>query len=109
MSESREERLAKNEATFRTLNENIQSIAIALGGDDPFEFICECATIGCFERISLSLKDYEQVRDDGARFLVVAGHEDMELERVIAVHGEYVVVEKDGIAGLVAHETDPRA
>ena len=109
MSEDREERLAKNEATFRILNENILSIAATLGGDEPFEFICECATSGCFERLSLTLKEYERVRSDGTHFLVAAGHEDIEVEQVIATRDEYVVVEKDGIAGLVAHEADPRA
>jgi hypothetical protein len=109
VSEAREERLAKNEATFRVLNENILSIASTLGGDEPFEFICECATPGCFERLSLTLKEYERVRSDGAHFLIAAGHEDIEVEQVIAVRDEFAVVEKDGIAGLVAHEEDPRA
>lgn len=109
MSEAREERLAKNEATFRLLNENILSIAATLGGDAPFEFICECATSGCFERLSLTLKEYERVREDGAHFLLAPGHEDIELEQVIAHRGDFVVVEKDGIAGLVAHDENPRA
>ena len=108
MDEAREERLAKNEATFRILNENILSIASTLGGGAPFEFICECATSGCFERLSLTLKEYERVREHGTHFLLVAGHEDIEVEQVIVVHDNYVVVEKDGIAGLVAHEANPR-
>ena len=107
--ESREERLAKNETTFRVLNENILSVAATLGGDEPFEFICECSTVGCFERLSLTLREYERVRGDGTHFLVAAGHEDIELEQVIAVRDRFVVVEKDGIAGLVAHESDPRS
>jgi hypothetical protein len=109
MSEAHEERLAKNEATFRVLNENILSIASGLGGNEPFEFICECSTSGCFERLSLTLKEYERVREDGAHFLLAPGHEDIEIEQVVAERGEFVVVEKDGVAGLVAHEEDPRA
>ena len=109
VSEAREERLAKNEATFRVLNENILSIASTLGGDEPFEFICECATSGCFERLSLTLKEYERVRSDGAHFLIAAGHEDIEVEQVIIVKDEFAVVEKDGIAGLVARDEDPRS
>ena len=108
MSEGREERLAKNEATFRILNENIQNIAATLGGDEPFQFICECATAGCFERVTLTLEEYERVREDGTHFLLVAGHEDIEVEQVIAHRAEYIVVEKDGIAGLIAHEENPR-
>jgi hypothetical protein len=109
VSEAREERLAKNEATFRILNENIQNIASTLGGTQPFEFICECATIGCFERLTLTLQEYERIREDGAHFLLAPGHEDIEVEQVIAHRAAYVVVEKDGVAGLIAHEQNPRA
>jgi hypothetical protein len=109
MSEAREERLAKNETLFRTLNENIVALAGSLGGATPYEFVCECATSGCFERLMLTLREYEAVRADGTRFLVKSGHEDIEVEQVVAVHDEYVVVEKDGVAALVALEDDPRA
>lgn len=109
VSEAREERLAKNEATFRALNENIQNLAATLGGREPFEFICECATAGCFERVALTLAEYERIRADGAHFVLVAGHEDIEIEQVIADRDAYVVVEKDGLAGLVAHAENPRA
>jgi hypothetical protein len=109
MSEAREERLAKNEDLFRSLNENISGLAGTLGGETPYEFICECSTSGCFERILMTLREYEHVREDGTRFLVKDGHEDIEIEQVVAVHPGYVLVEKDGVAGLVALEGDPRA
>lgn len=108
MSEAREERLAQNEVLFRVLNENIQNIASTLGQGAPFEFICECATSGCFERLTLTLEEYESVRLDGTHFLVAAGHEDIEVEQVVEVRENYVVVEKDGTAGIVALEEDPR-
>jgi hypothetical protein len=108
VSEEREERLAKNESIFRVLNENIEGLASTLSGEAPFEFICECSTSGCFERLALTLKEYERVREDGAHFLLAAGHEDIEIELVIEVHDRYVVVEKDGLAGLIAHHDNPR-
>jgi hypothetical protein len=109
MSEAREQRLAHNEVIFRTINENIIGLATTLGRDVPYEFICECATSGCFERLQLTVDEYEQVRQDGAHFLLAPGHEDIEVEQVVTTHGDYVVVEKDGVAGLVAHAEDPRA
>jgi hypothetical protein len=109
MTEAREERLAQNEAVFRMINEKIIGLATKLGGDVPYEFICECATSGCFERLSLTVDQYERVRQDGSHFLLAPGHEDIEVELVIAVRKEYVVVEKDGVAGLVAHDEDPRS
>ena len=109
MTEDQEERLAKNESLFRTLNENIRGLASGLRGHEPFEFICECATSGCFERLSLTLEEYERIRQDGTHFLLANGHEDIEIEQVIARRDGYVVVEKDGVAGLVADDGDPRA
>jgi hypothetical protein len=109
VSEAREERLAHNEVVFRTLNEAIEGMASNLGGDEPYEFICECATSGCFERLTLTLEEYERVRSDGSHFLVAAGHEDIEVELVVETHPGYVVVQKDGIAGLVSVAEDPRA
>jgi hypothetical protein len=108
VDEDRQERLAKNESLFRELNESISGLAVKLGGTEPFEFICECSTSGCFERLSLTLAEYERIRQDGTHFLVADGHEDIEIEQVIHTNAEFVVVEKDGVAGLVAEETDPR-
>jgi hypothetical protein len=109
MSEAREERLAHNEVVFRTLNESIDQIAIGLGGPAPFEFVCECATSDCFARIELTLPEYERVRADGSHFILCPGHEDIEVEQVVEQHANYIVVQKDGVAGLVAHAADPRA
>ena len=109
MTEDQEERLAKNEALFRALNENIRGLASGLRGREPFEFVCECATRDCFERLWLTLEEYERIRQDGTRFLVAKGHEDIAIEQVVARRDGYVVVEKDGVAGLVADEDDPRA
>jgi len=109
VDEDRQERLAKNESLFRTLNENINDLANGLGGREPFEFICECSTSGCFERLSLTVEEYERVRRDGTHFLVAYGHEDIEIEQVIERRHGYVIVEKDGVAGIVAQDDDPRA
>lgn len=109
VDEDRQERLAKNESLFRALNENISGLASKLGGRNPFQFICECSTSGCFEPVWMTLEEYERVRQEGTHFLLADGHEDIEIEQVIAQHDDYVVVEKDGVAGLVAEEDDPRA
>jgi hypothetical protein len=49
-------------------------------------FVCECAKVECGEFVSCSLGDYMRVRSWGSRFLVVAGHEDLDLERVVERH-----------------------
>ena len=107
-SEAREERLAKNEVIFRTVNEAIQQKAVQMGGLDEYQFICECSTADCFERISLTLRDYEHIRQEGVRFVVTPGHENLEVELVVGTRGTYSIVEKDGSAGIVAEFADPR-
>jgi hypothetical protein len=104
----REERLAQNEVFFRTVNEGIEQQAIRFGGDDDYEFICECASRACLDRVSLTLTEYEHIRAAGTRFVVVPGHENAELELVVQTARTYNVVEKDGAAGIVADLSDPR-
>jgi hypothetical protein len=109
VTEAREERLAHNEVVFRTLNEEIEAIAGRLGDDVPYEFICECATSGCFERLTLTLTEYEGIRSESSHFFLFPGHEDIEVELVVARYPGYYVVQKDGVAGVVADDNDPRA
>ena len=108
VSEAREERLAHNEVVFRAINEQIEGIAIRLGDDVLYEFVCECATAECFERLPLSIAEYEEIRTAATRFVLVPGHEDMEVERVVESRAGYVIVEKDGVAGLVAADASTR-
>lgn len=108
MSDAREERLAQNEVVFRTVNEAIEQKAIELGGADDYAFICECSAATCFERIVLTLREYEEIRREGTRFFVAPGHEDPALELVVETRPSYLVVEKDGAAGIVAADADPR-
>ena len=107
-SEAREERLAKNEVIFRTVNEAIEQKAVEMGGLDAYQFICECSTAACFERISLTLLQYEHIRGAGVRFVVAPGHEDVEVELAVSTRATYCIVEKDGSAGIVAEFADPR-
>ncbi len=106
--EAREERLARNEVLFRSVNEAIEQQALEFGGLDKYEFICECARSGCFDRVSLTLKQYEHIRAEATRFFVVPGHEDIAVELVVEAQPGFLIVEKDGHAGLVADLADPR-
>jgi hypothetical protein len=67
-------------------------------------FLCECADPGCFEAVMLSLEEYEQVRAHPSRFVLVAGHEDVEAahERIVEAEEGYAIVEKVGAAGAEA-------
>ena len=106
--DARDERLANNEVIFRTVNEAIQQKAIGFGVLDHFEFICECASSSCFERISLSLEQYEGIRAEGATFVVSPGHVYDEIELVTERQPSYWFVRKDGVAAVVSEFADPR-
>jgi hypothetical protein len=107
--DAREERFAKNEVLFRTVNEAIEQKALEFGGRDDYEFICECSAAECFDRINLTLSEYEHVRGKGTRFFVALGHENVEVELVVETRPTFSVVEKDGAAGLAADFADPRS
>lgn len=108
LADAREERLAQNEVLFRTVNEAIEQKAIELGGLDGYEFICECSSSACFDRVVLTLIEYEHVRSGGTRFLVAPGHQNIEVEVVVETKPTCFIVEKDGAAGIIAELEDPR-
>lgn len=107
---SREERLAKNEAFFRIVNERIRESVGDRGSDGhPYEFVCECSDARCVERVRLTIAEYEEIRADGSRFVLAPGHEIERIEDVVAQSVRRTVVEKRGAAGETAETLDPRA
>jgi hypothetical protein len=104
-----ERALAENEARFRAVNERIEELSVANGGgESPIEFVCECGDPDCTEPILLTLSEYEWLRADPSRFAVVPGHESGVEGEVVRDESGLRVVEKTGVAGEVARETDPR-
>ncbi|SRR5579871_5429421 len=105
-----EERAARNEALFREVNEQAESLAErhgrAAGGE--LGLVCECSNAACTERLWLSLAVYEAVRSDPRQFVVVPGHENS-FEHVVEHNPGYSIVKKDGSAGRLAEQTDPRS
>ena len=108
MKDELQERLGANEAVFRKINEGIERGQWPGEEDAPVGFRCECAQLGCTELIELTVREYEQVREDARRFIVLPGHELLEAEVVIENWPGYLVVQKIDQAGETAIETDPR-
>lgn len=105
-----EERLARNEALFREVNESIEQVAAGFGGSNhQYRFVCECSDIECREQVALTLAEYEWVRADPARFVLAPGHELHPIETVVDREPDHVIVEKQGLAGRIATRLDPRA
>jgi hypothetical protein len=104
----RERRVGVNESLFREVNERIEELADEFDAS-PVEFVCECTDPVCNERVSISLAAYEAVRAYPDRFLLLPGHQRLDVERLVEEHDHYLVVEKLGEAGELAEDTDPRA
>jgi hypothetical protein len=109
--ESRDARLGRNEALFRSVNERLESLNEAFSTvTERFEIVCECARTNCGERIPIAVEAYERARDDASLFLLVPGHEDMNIEEVVERHEAYHLVRKhDGPPREAAEQMDPRS
>ena len=110
MTNAHKRRLADNEILFREVNERLHEQANGHGNDGHvYAFFCECSRTDCVERVHHTSAEYELIRADGARFILVAGHQIDAIEDVVARLDESVVVEKQGVAGERAETLDPRA
>ncbi len=104
----RTEDKARSQVVFREVNEHIAELSGDWGETGVGLFVCECSDPACAEALEISPAEYERVRADGARFLVVAGHQLPEVERVVEGNDRFLVVEKFGAAAMVARDSDPR-
>jgi hypothetical protein len=84
---------ARTEALFRDVNERIAESAQRFDADST-QFVCECADPNCTHRLEATLDEYEDVRADGATFMLTPGHADTDIERVLEDRGGFQVVEK---------------
>jgi hypothetical protein len=100
------QRITNAEINGRRVNEAIER---GEGKDGPLVFVCECGYIGCSSTLELEIAEYEEVRTNFDRFLVIPGHEIPEVDRVVERHSEYLVVIKpDEGARESAREADER-
>ncbi len=109
MDDEVQRRLAANEAVFRSVNEGIQRGQWPGDESRQVGFRCECARLGCNALLELTASEYEHVRANPRRFVMIAGHQIAAVETVIEGHDGYLVVEKREEAGEHAAATDPRS
>jgi hypothetical protein len=100
-----QERIARDDATFRAANQRISAFAESLlDGVDRIPFICECADRTCTTVVLVSREEYRRIRLNPRWFVNAPGHE-VALQgagRVLERAERYVIVEKTGYAGEVA-------
>jgi hypothetical protein len=110
-NEARQERVARNEALFREVNERIQQLTGDLrAGEGSLTIVCECGDGGCVDRLEVDAPTYERVRADAHRFIVASGHELPDVEDVVEELATCVIVSKRGpVSSEVAENSDPRS
>jgi hypothetical protein len=104
----REERIARNEALFREVNERVREVSDA-GPAELIGFLCECGDARCTESISLTRAEYERLRSDPLLFGVKPGHAIADAEDVVDVDDRFQMVRKHRDEGVIARATDPRS
>lgn len=101
------ERLARNQALFREVNERLYELVTA-PTVTLLEFICECTDPNCVMSLSVAPGEYEAVRANSKRFIVARGHEVPEVEFVVEDNRRFLTVEKTVETEFMA-ESDPRS
>jgi hypothetical protein len=110
VTHSREERIGLNEAVFREVNERIETLAESFDlGSQPLDLICECGDAACVQRIHMTHAEFEELRSDSHQFAIYPGHEEPDVESVVARRKGYDIVRKgEGVPRKIAERTDPR-
>jgi hypothetical protein len=105
----REARIAKNEAIVREINEGIEESKASRTPEGEAPVMCECGNLDCELLITITVSEYEDVRQNARRFVVVKDHVIPDVERVVAETERFDVVEKvEGTSAGIAEALDPR-
>ena len=98
---SSHEQLVRNQLLLREVNERIAEVAAGWTDEPPPEFVCECSNEDCLETLALSRDEYEIVRSSRNLFVVLLGHEVLEVDRVVEARERFNLVEKTKHTDLV--------
>jgi hypothetical protein len=105
----RDTRLAQNEISFREANERTAHAAGNAAPPDLIELVCECSDRACTRVLTMPFAEYEWLRQNPWRFVVLPGHEAPAVERVAELHDGYAIVEKHPVTHLQVESADPRS
>ena len=99
------DRIARNEAIFREVNERVADVMDSEAR--MTNFLCECGNLDCTEEVSLTDAEYMKLRSNPATFAVVPGHALEDVETVIEETDRFHIVEKHPREAAIAEATDP--
>ena len=101
--DGRAQRLARNEALAREINERIAQNGPV---SEVISAVCECSDADCMALINVPLEEYGEIRHRSTHFIVAPGHESLSVEVVISQPGPWLIVEKIGEAAAVVRSAD---
>ena len=111
----REDRIVRNEALYRELNERVNEVEEDLSArgvveaEEVGEYFCECGLDDCTEKIRMTREEYEAVRASPIRFAIKPEHLVADVERVISQNERFAVIEKRVGDRELVLERDPRS
>ena len=101
----RELRAAQNQTLFRSVNQRILDVSEKImGAVSEIDFACECQRTDCHKPITMSLDEFTEINRQENRFVVHWGHEDPEVEDLVATHDGYLIVAKRGAGAEYVHQ-----
>jgi hypothetical protein len=89
----REQRIIENEKLFREVNERVAEMQADFSGPDPV-WVCECGDESCFEKVPVSIEEYQRIRSHEDWYVIRPGHDKPAVEHIVSENGSFVVVEK---------------
>ena len=105
----REARVAKNEATSREMNEQIEQ-AHPRSPDEYFRIFCECGRSECDRVIAIAIAEYEAIQVGRSPVRGNPTHVMPDIEDVVRETERFTVVRKhEGTPAEVAEREDPRS
>lgn len=109
-SQSSEERFKRRAAAAEINGRQVNEAIEPRRDGGKAVFVCECGHLGCNETVEISIVEYESVRTDFDRFLVLPGHEIDAVDKVVEHRGHYlVVVKREPEAREMARASDERS
>jgi hypothetical protein len=104
----RADRIAENESLFRAANERVKDYEERRTRMLE-RYFCECANPECRGMVRLGKADYERVRSNSRRFVIIPGHEVPDVETVIERNEGWAIVEKAPETSPTVEALDPRS
>jgi hypothetical protein len=105
---ARDARLAENEIRFRERNEVTAHLASHDHAHAMIELVCECSDRECAKTLTMPLAEYDWLRQDPLRFVLLPGHEAPAVEDVVERNEAYVIVEKHEVTHRQVAAAAPR-